>query len=123
MSGSPPSPEVEEFEEFICTCSDEGSRLADGLMADVQARLSRQSDYTGRLVAEGHLLTAVVVSLDRDFGARITEMITDHWSAVKAATYDGKFETWIDCDLVEHGVAATWRAFADRAQVPDSEGS
>jgi hypothetical protein len=59
------------------------------------------------------LLTAVVTNLSWNYNAHISKIIGEQWWAVFAETYDGTFTTCVSCDRVEHGVAATWKAFAD----------
>jgi len=114
---------VEEFEDFICTCSDEGRQRGAALMDEVRGRLSTGSEeLMPRQVENSNLLTMVVTSLNWDFDARITQIANDQWSGVWAETYKGDFKTRIECDLVEHGIAATWKAFADRAQRPTAQG-
>jgi len=83
-------------------------------MAEVTKRLTKGS---GELrpceVTPQNLLTMVVQSLNWDYSACITRILNDQWSRVDAESYDGSFSTSIDCDQVEDGVAATWKAFAD----------
>ena len=105
-------------EEFICVCKPEGETEAAALIADVKRRLSaRFQDET----TDGNLLSHVVWSLELDFNAQLNGIMTDQWSAVAASSYDKTFTTWIQCDVVEHGVAATWRAFADNQVSEDGE--
>lgn len=105
----------DEFEDFLCTCSEDGKQRSDAVLAEVHARLAQGSEGLLALeVTDRNFLTAAVTSLNWDYGARITQIANDQWSGVWAEAYDGRFKTRIECDEVEHGVAATWRAFADR---------
>jgi len=91
-------------------------RCGSPLMNETQAMLD---DVKVLLEAhDGNLLSLVVDSLEQDFEARITEIAHDQWSMVAADRYDQSFSTRIECDRVEDGIAATWRAFADRYGVP-----
>ena len=111
-SGSP------EFEDFICTC-DEGRRqlLAAALREEVRARIAAGSDERGpHEVTWETFVTDLVWSLNWDFNAHITEIACNQWFGVWAEAYDGTFKTRIECDAVEDGLAATWRAFAERPQ-------
>jgi len=114
-----------QYRTFICVCDtpgdDERRTMADALTAEVRDRLGQGSvQLVPRTVTEANLLTEVVFSLNWDFGAHITGIENDQWCAVAAETHarcdDGEpeFRTYIECDRVEHGVAATWKAFADR---------
>jgi hypothetical protein len=105
-----------DFCDFICTCSQEELARSVSLMAEVRRRLSEGSKFPGPLdVSDAHLLTSVVTSLNWDFKAHITEILNEQWSAVFAESDDGTYRTSVQCDEVEHGIAATWKAFADRA--------
>jgi hypothetical protein len=75
-------------------------------------------------------LSHVVYSLTWDLkeaAANITGIYCDQWCGVAASGApfetegmlattgdDGKISTWIECQAVEWGVAATWKIFADR---------
>jgi hypothetical protein len=105
-SDSPGAPRRSPDVHYMyCVCSPEGKAEADELMAEVLGLLQVDVDT---------LLTAVVVSLNWDFHAAIESIGNDQWSGVDAATYDGDFRTYIECDRVEHGIAGTWKAFRDR---------
>lgn len=125
MRGSASDDPERHFADFICVCDTPGGEerraRAEALMAEVQERLARGSEeLVPRPVDDSNMLTEVVFSLNWDFGAHISDIPNDQWSAVVAETYakadDGEpeFSTYIECDRVEHGVAATWKAFADR---------
>jgi hypothetical protein len=103
-----------DFETFVCTCDAKGRQGADELMKEVKARLSRASVFMEPPLSDATFLTAVASSLHFDFRASINRILSDHWSAVFAESDDGTYRTVVECDLVEHGIAATWKAFADR---------
>jgi|ERR1700722_3537152 len=106
-----------DFEDFICTCDEEGVKEAESLMTWVKERLSEGTPlFPSQPVADGVLLTAVVTSLSWSYNAHISKIIGDQWWAVFAESYDGRFKTCVSCDFVEHGVAAIWRAFADHTE-------
>lgn len=104
-----------EFEDFICTCDQPRKDAAAALRAEVVHRLAEGTEEGGTSpVTDANFTSAVVWSLNWDHDARITQIASDQWFGVWAESYDGKFKTRIECDSVEDGLAATWRAFADR---------
>lgn len=112
---------MERHDDFICICKQAGKAEADALMQEVYSRLSRGSEELQAVtVGPENLLSSVVVSLNWDYGAHITGIGNDMWSGVYAETYNKDdegnpvFSTFIQCDFVEHGIAATWKAFADK---------
>jgi hypothetical protein len=92
-------------------------------MSEVKGRLAEesQSPWKPLDVSDGHFLTSVVISLNWDFKSHITQILNEQWSAVVAEADDGSYRTWVGCDLVEHGIAATWKAFADRAKAASAK--
>jgi hypothetical protein len=111
-------PEVETFTTpMVCIHSDEGKTRAEEIKAEVCRRLGREDEPVPR----DQLVTAVVVSLNWDFDAMITGIPNDMWSAVNTEChayenkeYVLKFKTRIECDLIEDGIAATWKLYADK---------
>lgn len=100
---------------MICSCSGDGKTEGHSLLDEVKERLSRGSEeLMPRDVDDGNLLTCVVQSLSMEYNAHITRIGCDQWSSVTAETYDGQLAIRVECDRVEHGVAAIWKAFADR---------
>ena len=101
--------------DMICRCSDEGAAEADALLADVKRRLDVKPD----LVTDANFLTHIVISLNWDFDASITGIANDMWSMVSAETWlsstKDKLRITVQCDEVEDGFAAIWKAYADRA--------
>jgi hypothetical protein len=65
-------------------------------------------------VDDANLASEVVWSLNWDFDAEITKIASDQWFGIWAARRDGALKTLIQCDSLEDGFAATWKAFADR---------
>lgn len=87
-------------------------------MAEVKARLARGSEnLMPREIRDDRLITEIVISLDVDFSAHIDGIYSDQWNAVKAITEDGSYAVYVECDQVEHGFAAVWKIFADRAEL------
>lgn len=108
----PPSADVEL--PMVCTCREEGQASADALMSEVTGRLSAESETSLAIpVSMDNFLTRVVWSLNDDFGAHITTIDTDQWSAVTVQKYDGTQRVRVECDRVENGIAAIWKWLAD----------
>lgn len=110
---------TELFQDFICVCKDDGKQQAEELMAEVRSRLAAGSEELTPVQEEyldKYFVTAVVTSLNWDYNASITRIGNDQWSVVLAENYDQSFKTRVQCDLIEHGIAATWKAFADRKE-------
>jgi hypothetical protein len=106
------------MQAFICRCDEAGKAEADALLAEVRGKLGgTASDF----------LTRVIHSLHRDFSAHITGMHADQWFLITAE--DEKVNVLVQCDEAEDGVAAVWKAFADRkndegtasAQTPEEQ--
>lgn len=93
------------FELFACACGDVRQRIWDGVMQEVADELCNGD------VAE--LTSAVVYGLI-NYSANITAIPADQWAAIETQTWDGAFKTRIKCDRIEHGLAATWRAYTER---------
>jgi hypothetical protein len=106
-------PRQPDFTDFVCTCDDDGVAEARALRAEVLARLPVGSEVRWDVTAE-NFVSAIVSSLNWDFQARVTGVPADQWFGVQAESNDGSFTTFVQCDLVEDGFAATWKAFADR---------
>ena len=98
---------------MVCHCGDIGKGPC--LIDEVKERLSAGSEeLSAHEVTDANLLTSIVTSLQWDHSAHITEIRNDQWSGVTAQTNDGELEMYVECDQVEHGIAAIWKAFADR---------
>jgi hypothetical protein len=109
---------------MICRCSPEGRAEADSLRQEVKRRLGVRY---GAEVTDADFLTHVAVSLNWDYGAEITGIHNDMWSLVAAETWlPSRREAgeWLKvsapCDEVEDGIAAVWKAFADRSSAAGS---
>lgn len=94
---------------MLCRCTPESTAEADTLRAEVRNRLTAD----GRDVTDGNFLTHVVVSLNWDYNARITGIINDMWSLVTVEHWTEDVSVSVECDDVEDGIAAIWKAFAD----------
>jgi hypothetical protein len=98
------------MEEMICRCSPEGREQADALMKEVRERLSREAFE----VTDVNFLTTVVISLEHEYNAHISTIAYDMWGLVSADSWkEGGFKATFQCDDVEDGIAAVWKAFAD----------
>lgn len=112
--------------DMICRCSPEGKEQAGRLRQEVMRRLNERG--SAETATDANLLTHVVVSLNWDYGAEITGIHNDMWSRVTAETWhpDHKEKRWlrvsVECDDVEDGVAAIWKAFADRHREGEENG-
>lgn len=108
---------------FICRHSDEDCTAADALMEEVRERLAGGSDaLIPRPVTASDFLTRVVYSLWWDYRASITEIVCDQWCMVTADRFTDKFHVRVECDEVEDGIAAVWKAFADHVPPADNDG-
>ncbi len=98
---------------FACSCSEGGKNECENLLSKVKKLLDAE---------DSNLLTKVIWSLEIDYGANITSVACDQWCGVWSQTQDidggtfkaiqpPVFKTEIQCDKVEHGVAATWFAY------------
>jgi hypothetical protein len=102
-------------EYFACHCSEEGKKECNELLEKVYGLLDANAS---------NLLTKVVYSLEWDYMAKITSIDCDMWSAISSKTRDMTpdlkeqdpplFTTYIQCDDLEHGVAATWLAYYEK---------
>ena len=119
-----PTKESGVHREFVCVCGDPATKAqkkhsADEHIKEVMQRLSQGSaSLMAREITRENFLTAVVTSLNWDFMAHITRISNDQWSAVSSEKWtsagEEKFKTYIQCDRVEDGIAATWLAYANR---------
>lgn len=89
----------------------------DSLRAEVRERLAAGSPNRGPSeVTDATLLDYVVWSLNWDYGAAINSIACDMWNGISTATYDGKLSIYVQCDSVLDGIAATWKAIAERVE-------
>lgn len=104
-----------DFEDFICTCDEDGRNAAAELRAEVKDRLATGSPNQGpHSVEDSNFVSEVVWSLRWDHDAHINQLASDQWFGIWAASDDESFKTMIQCDALEDGFAATWKAFAER---------
>lgn len=106
---------VDEVElPMVCTCKEEGRQHAANVMGEVLARLSEGSrELSARPVTMDNFVTAVVHSLNWDHNAHIARIDNDQWSAVTVDKDDHSLRLRVECDRVEDGIAAAWKALAD----------
>ena len=107
--------DVTHVSTFICRHGDEHTAEAEALKAEAYEELGKK--YT---VSDGNFLSVVVIELNWEYSAAITDIFNDQWSMVCAETLDKKFQVTVQCDYVEDGIAAVWKAFKDHGTpVPD----
>ncbi len=98
---------------FACTCSDKGLKECQQLLEEVKSLLQAE---------DANLLTKIIFSLNWDYGAEITSIRSDMWFGIWSKTRDIStvnyqeieppvFFTEIQCDSMEHGIAATWFSY------------
>lgn len=108
---------MNDYEYFACVCSDEAR-------AEAEAHLQRA--YETLDADATNLLSRVVYSLNWDISepAHITSMACDMWAGIAAETYKEQYEgrpvfrAWVQCDLLEHGIAVIWNAFSQKFPLP-----
>lgn len=101
------------FTYFYCDHGDENAEECRVMLKEVKAELGAD---------DSNLLTRVVYELEWGLPepAYIRSIPCDMWAAVSAETHqkgaDGEplFKTYIQCDMIEHGIAGTWKAFRER---------
>lgn len=110
----------EVVRDFMCSCGEERKKQCDDMLEEVKKELG---------ASDGDLLTRIVISLNWDYNAGITQIANDQWSAITAESWfeagdDGgddeegiprrkRLHVYMQCDRLEHGLAAVWKAFAD----------
>lgn len=113
---------------MICIHSEEGKQEADELMKEVIDRLNAERE-PDKLITMDNFLSAVVYSLqwyipgdeDSEPCVSISGIYCDMWAAVCSEQFgklpDGEYgpiiTARVECDKIEHGIAATWKAWAD----------
>jgi len=102
---------VTHVSAFMCRHSDKTTAEADSVLNEAKEQLS---------ATDATLLSKVVYRLNFEYEAEISSIACDQWAMVSAETYDHKFKVTVQCDSVEDGIAAVWKAFKDHgAPVPD----
>lgn len=105
-----------DYTEFACIHGEDGPTKMEALLDEVRGALSKETDeHLGFEVTDSNFVDSIVWSLSLDFNANITGIHSDQWHAVAAKDYAG-WRTYIQCDQVEHGLAATWKAFAEHTE-------
>jgi predicted DNA-binding transcriptional regulator AlpA len=99
----PGEPAHDTVRGFICRCKPEGRAEADALLGEVDRRLPGDpADRVSRIIS----------SLEWDHHhAEITWIGCDQWFGVAATDDDGR-RVVVQCDRVEDGLAAVWKAYA-----------
>lgn len=105
--------DVTRVSAFICRHGDENIAEAEALKAEVYAQLGEKY-----VISDGNFLTAVVLELNWEYSAGITGIHCDQWSMVCADSLDEKFKVTVQCDIVEDGIAAVYKAFREHHGTP-----
>jgi hypothetical protein len=108
VTGAGP-PGAEAFDDFVCTCDDAGAAAAAALRAEVRERIRARGVAPG-----GDEASEILLSLAIHLGVTEVGVRTEQWHLVSAHAHG--LRTSIRCDSVVDGLAATWRAFAERAE-------
>lgn len=86
---------------------------AEKTIEEAIERLGQESPNFGpHTVTRDSLLTEIVVSLAWDYGAQITGMYNDMWSAVAAQAEDGR-SVWVECYDLLAGAAMVHKLIAE----------
>lgn len=88
--------------DFMCRCGDEQRKEADAVYKWALEYLDCSPE---------ELVTYAVYTLNDEHSAQITGIVADQWAAVLANKNNGSFETFVQCDRVEDGVARTLQLF------------
>lgn len=105
-----------EYLPMVCDCGDANHAHADGLLMEVTRRLSRGGpELLPHDVTPGNFATELCRSLAWDIrpSVRIESIGCDQWFGIKASDLEGD-AVYVQCDRVEHGLAAIWKHYADR---------
>lgn len=98
--------EIPLARSFACSCSTEGKTKCAETLAWAYEKLHTTAE---------HFVTRVIFQLHWQYGAEITGIPTDQWSRVDTKTWTGEdFDTHIQCDFVEDGLAFTLKAYDER---------
>lgn len=101
---------------MVCDCGDANHAHADALLMEVTRRLSRGGpELLPHDVTAGNFVTELCRSLAWDIrpSVRIESIGCDQWFGIKASDLEDD-EVYVQCDRVEHGLAAIWKHYADR---------
>lgn len=105
--------------DFMCVCTEDAKAQAEACMKRVLTELKTDPD---------RLLTDVVYGLewglDNECTGAIKGIGCDQWCGVsvgvsraKGREYVDHATIWVQCDLVEHGVARAWELASDAANL------
>ena len=104
---------TERVEVFPCRHSPEGDAEADALLAEVSARLAGGSDQlAARPIPPEDLMTAIIASLEWGYEVHEIRIHYDQWGMVSGE--NDQLSVVAQFDRFEDGLAALWKAFADR---------
>jgi len=111
---------------MVCRHGEEGVAAADAEMARAREIMATPGEIAVD-ATDATFLTCVVQWLWWEHSAEITGLYTDQWSAVKAEVTCGDLKgrgCYVECDLVEDGLAAAvvWFSENGKAAGDDGEG-
>lgn len=98
----------ESVTSFACRCSEAEEKECDDVLALVKEKL----DPT-----EHNLVSRIIASLEWDYLASVGTIAMDQWFGISSQTHDNHEDglfTWVQCDMVEDGLAFTWKAYYDK---------
>jgi hypothetical protein len=87
--------------DFMCRCNAESASECAAVLEEIKEYL--QAD-------DSNLLTYVVYEL-MEHDANIEAIVCDQWTLIITKKYDKSFETHVQCDRVEDGIARTLQLF------------
>jgi hypothetical protein len=95
---------------FMCRCSPEEEQACDELLAYVKEELGGTGE---------NLVSRIVMDLAWSYHADITGIYADQWFGVTSEAQcrkgeEPEFSTFVQCDMVEDGMAATWAAWREK---------
>ena len=100
------------YSDMVCTCDDGRRAAAAALRERVREQLA--AAYPDEPVTDRNFVSRLVDSLHFRLGVTDVRIYADQWFLV--ATEVAGFSTSVACDAVEDGLAATWAAYAARAE-------
>jgi hypothetical protein len=105
---------------FICRCNAEKRREAEEFYVEVKRQIAEDRDI--KETPDSLFLTFVVSDLQWKYGAYISFIHNDQWTAITAETYDddNPYTVYAQCDNVEDGIAAVWWAYTHKVGHPDA---
>lgn len=106
------------FSDFACRHEDEND-AADSVMQWVLDKFNERA-HPDHPATRENLLSNICYALALVYRARIVSTDADQWGAITAETWDfdydtgAGFQTYIQCDDFEDGLALTYKAFYDK---------